>query len=529
MAVLVAAPTFTGCVEDATPTAFVTEEQLTTSPKAVEALVWAMPAFYNKFDILGRGANSLAYDWGYGSLMHIRDVMTADMAVVSSGYDWYSSWEQCQSIGEGYASTQFIWNYFNKQVLTTNNCIGAIDEETANPQMLTYLGMALGFRASTYLDMARMYEFLPNAATSSINLEGNDVLGLTVPIVTNNTTEEEARNNPRATHAEMMTFIMSDLDKAEELLTGKSRAEKTLIDVTVIYGLKARAYMWDEQYAKAAEYARKAIASGAYTPLTREEWLSTTSGFNDLSTRSWMWGAQAVKEDEAVQSGILNWTSWASNEAQYGYTAAGPYLMIGKSLYDRISDRDFRKLSFKAPEGSSLAGLEPVIDAAFAAELPSYSSFKIRPASGNTSDFNVGSASALPLMRIEEMYFIEAEATAHTNPAAGKQLLEDFMKTYRYATYSCMATDNEGIIDEIVFQKRVELWGEGQSFFDIKRLNMDVTRGYEGSNFAADRQYNTIGRPAWMNFCFVQTEGNNNKGVDGWNNPDPSDKYTAAK
>ena len=33
-----------------------------------------------------------------------------------------------------------------------------------------------------------------------------------------------------------------------------------------------------------------------------------------------------------------------SNEAFYGYASAGPYVMIDKSMYDRISNNDFRKL-----------------------------------------------------------------------------------------------------------------------------------------------------------------------------------------
>ena len=194
-----------------------------------------------------------------------------------------------------------------------------------------------------------------------------------------------------------------------------------------------------------------------------------------------------------------------------------------------MNDRDFRKLSFKAPEGSALEGQEPVLDASWAAELPAYSSFKFRPGAGNTSDFNVGSATALPLMRIEEMYLIEAEATAQTSPAAGKKLIEDFMKTYRYATYTCNVSDKDGVVNEIFFQKRVELFGEGQSFFDYKRLNKGVTRGYTGTNFQQSAQFNTTTRPAWMNFCIVATEGLNNLAIEKWNNPDPSDKYTSLK
>ena len=126
-------------------------------------------------------------------------------------------------------------------------------------------------------------------------------------------------------------------------------------------------------------------------------------------------------------------------------------------------------------------------------------------------------------MRVEEMYFIEAEAAAHQEPARGAQLVSDFMQTYRDPEYTCTATSKDDVVEEIVFQKRVELWGEGLSFFDIKRLDLGITRGYPGTNFYDGTRYNTLGRPAWMNYCIVRTEANNNEGVRGYNNPDPTD------
>lgn len=518
-------PTLTSCIEEVFPTNGMTSEQLGASSKATEALLWGMSAFTNKYNVLGQ-ADTRAYDWGYGSIMHIRDVMTEDLAVVSNSYDWYSAWEQDQNIGEDMMSTQFIWNYYTQLVLTTNNTIAAIDPETANDQQLCYLGMGYAYRASTYLDMARMYEFLPNEMTEPYSPDGNPVEGLTVPIITEYTTEEESRDNPRATHQEMFNFLLEDLTTAADYIAKGTRTSKTQPDLAVVYGLLARLYMWDEQYPQAAEYARMAINNSSATPTTREQWLNTTTGFNDLSTPSWMWGSQCMKEDDVVQSGILNWTSWMSNEAQYGYSAAGPFLMIGASTYNRINDSDFRKLSFIAPEGSPLSGKEPVIDEEFASTFEPYYALKFRPADGNGEEYTVGSASAFPFMRIEEMYFIEAEAAAHTSPAQGAQLINSFMQTYRYPTYSCTATDADGVVEEIVFQKRVEFWGEGISFYDIKRLNYSVTRGYPGTNFYAGCDYNTNGRPAWMNFVIVQTEGNGNAGVRGYNNPNPSDKYT---
>ena len=172
------------------------------------------------------------------------------------------------------------------------------------------------------------------------------------------------------------------------------------------------------------------------------------------------------------------------------------------------------------------------VDAAFAAEhlTDPYLTLKFRPGSGNMSDPAVGAVVAYPLMRVEEMYFIEAEAVAHTNAAQGKALLEKFMKTYRYATYASAATSPAAVEEEIIFQKRVELWGEGQSFFDIKRLNYSTTRWYDGTNFQPGLDtFNTNGRAAWMNFCIVRQEINNNKALEGFNNPDPSDLYDANK
>jgi tetratricopeptide (TPR) repeat protein len=516
---------FTGCIDETVPTNTVTSDQLASSAKATEALLWAMTAFANKIQVL----TSDHYDWGYGSIMHVRDVMTEEMAVISSGYNWYNSWEQNTTMGEGYLRTQFFWNYYSKFIQTSNNMISALDPESATELQRGYLGAGHAFRAFQYLDMAQMFEFLENDATSPINAAGNNVLNLTVPIVKETLTEDEARNNPRATRQQMYEFILSDLDKAEEYLENFARPSKTLPNLAVVYGLKARLYMWVGDYANAQINARRAIDNGNYAPTTREQWLNKTTGFNDLSTPSWMWGSQMQAEDDVVKSGILNWTSWMSNETTFGYASAGPYLMIDARIYNLISNDDFRKLSWKAPEGHPLAGKTPFIDAEIGAGLPDYSSIKFRPANGDMNEYKVGASSAYPLMRIEEMYFIEAEAAAHQNAAQGKALLEEFMKTYRYNKYVCQAADVEGVVNEIFLQKRVEFWGEGLSFFDYKRLNKPVTRGYTGTNHSDAARFNTTTRPAWMNFCIVQTEKNNNQALKDYENPDPSGLYTPWK
>ena len=518
----------TGCIEETFPTSGATEEQLGASAKATEALVWAMPAYLNT-PLSHTGDRH--YEWGYGAMMHIRDVMTTDYSVPAINYDWFANWATNTYQGESYVYNQYVWNFYWKSVQTTNNLIGAIDENNATNDQLGMLGVGLAFRAMYYLDMAQMFEFLPNDKTSNINAAGNDVLNLTVPIVRDGMTEAQARSNPRATREEMAEFILGDLNKAEQYIVNTPYAgNKALPDLACVYGLKARCYMWlagdgtvanaTEYLTKAKEAARMAINLGG-DPMTQEECLSPTNGFNTLSC--WMWGSQLVAEDDAVKTGIINWTSWMSNETDFGYASAGAFNMIDASMYNRIADTDFRKLMWKAPEGTALDGKSQWLKPDYAEATPVYGSLKFRPANGAYQTPEEGAVSAYPLMRVEEMYFIEAEAEARLTGSS--DLLKSFMKTYRDPQYKCLATGN-ALIEEIIFQKRVELWGEGHVFFDYKRLNMPVLRGYEGTNHKAESSFNTTTRPAWMNFCIVKTEKNNNAALVGYENPDPSEKYT---
>lgn len=555
----------TGCIEETVPTNAVIDEQLAASAKATEAALWGMPAkMYDCMKVVGE----YHYDWGNGSLMHVRDVMGEEYVVTTSNYNWYDSWSQNYYLGDSYLNQQLLLQTAYKEILATNNLIGALEGKDIADVQQGYLGTGYAFRAFIYLDVARMYEYLPTDGTSRVNSNGNDVAGLTLPITTNQTAPADSRKNPRATHYEMFDFIMSDLDKAEELITeyGLASTSKTLPQLGTVYGLKARAYLWhasfmkediemftsigagetvdeiearkakaaadklatisaNEAFAKAAEYAQKAIGLNSYAPLTRSQWSDTKTGFNSVSSNSsWMFCMNIPEESAAVQSGIVNWVSWVSNETTFGYASAGPLVKASKAFYDKISDTDFRKLSFKAP-GSTSAAPEgrQFLDADLFDAIPDYGSIKFRPGNGNTGDTKEGCSVDVPLMRIEEMYFILAEAEAQMGQD-GRTTLVNFMKTYRDPAYDT-AKSGDALIAEIIFQKMVEFWGEGINFFDYKRLDMPVTRIYDGTNFGDDELINTTRRPAWMNFVFVRSEGNNNAAMKTWNNPDPSDCY----
>ncbi len=517
----------TGCLEETFPTSGATAGQLASSSKATEALLWEMPAFLNN---LATYSKDYAYDWGYGSIMHMRDVMTADMAVVPSGYNWYTSWSSNTYLGNRYVAPYFPWSFYYKGIQTANNLIGAVDETKANDDQKGYLGVAHTFRALYYLEAAQLYEFLPSDVYSDgLSDAGKKIENLTVPVVTESTTETQARNNPRATRDSMLHFIVGELDKAEKQIPYLTETSKTLPHLACVYGLKARAYMWVAQYDSAYVYAMKAINQkdklNSFGITTKEDWLSTTNGFNDLSCKSWMWGAQTAKEDEVVQTGILNWTSWMSNETSYGYSAAGPYLMIGSDLYNKIDNNDFRKLSFKAPATNPLSGSEPYIDESLFASLPTYASLKFRPGSGDTGEPTVGSVSAYPLMRYEEMYFIAAEAAARMNQVSTAKTLLTAVMSVRNPSYNCKASSAEDMAEEIFLQKRIEFYGEGITFFDYKRLNKSVDRT-TSENWDASENFKTEGRPAWMVWSIPYAEGSQNAAIKDYMNPDPSGLYT---
>ena len=74
--------TTTSCIDETFPTNAATQDQVTASEKASEALLWAMPAFLNDFETVADNH----YEWGYGSQMHIRDVMTGDMTGTHHGH-----------------------------------------------------------------------------------------------------------------------------------------------------------------------------------------------------------------------------------------------------------------------------------------------------------------------------------------------------------------------------------------------------------------------------------------------------------
>lgn len=503
------AVSLTGCIDENEPLNYITPEQVEGMASSQEAMLNGILAFTNDLNTYG-GTGVYQYylnDWGYPCQMFYREVLTADFPLDDgAGYAYWQYAEQSLLLT---VEATYTYNYYYQFIHNCNELIASIDPETATSTSLNYLGCALVFRALCYFDMARLFEY-QNTGYTSCDSKATEVLGLTVPIADENSTEAELRNKARAPFYTMYRFILTDLTNAAEYLNGYSRPDGTHPNLEVVYGLMARywlevatrfnetpadlstqlAHEGDEDgyidlgiktaedcYAKASAYAQ--LAESGFTPMTKEEWTNASTGFN-TATDAWMlYCSISTQEQEGYY--YSSWMGSLCTEASWAMPQIGNcYREIGSWLFSKINSKDWRKTSWIAP---SDAGKSPgtkyktaVADTVFAT-FPAYSNLKFR--ARDVDDYIQGMMCDMPMMRVEEMYFIDAEATAHTNGVeAGIQKLQNFMTNYRYSSgsYKCSASDLDAFTDELLIQKRIEFWGEGLTYFDLKRLKKAVLR-----------------------------------------------------
>ena len=528
LATLAAALLASSCIKEADPYEIATEDQVT-----LETLIEGIPASLVQAGSAGYAQDGQAWDFALPAIHIATESMTGDIAIGGNiGYDWFAQWGTNEALGADYAVGALTWNNYYAWIMAANNVIKQIDASdfsSLDATQKSYLGFAYAYRAMFYLDLVRLYEFKENNYT-----EAPEVLGLGVPVVLPETTEAEAKNNPRAKVDDIYDkVIFPDLDKAEELLSGFTAPDKYTISLALVYGLKARAWLERgtakndaESYRQAAEYARLAITASGCTPLTQEQWEDPTNGFNSATSNdAWIWGLALPSESVA---NLFCFTVHMSCENDWAPYHAGRG--INRNLYYSIDSRDFRRHSWLDPDRSSYAykSCRPDADTYFKESLADFANIKFRPAQGAYADYKVGGAADHCCMRVEEMYFIEAEATAQAGDLAGGiRLLNEFMTSYRMmngATYDCTSKSGtlEGFINELMLQKRIEFWGEGIVMFDMKRLDMSSKRGYVGTNAPSSYRLNVEGRAPYWNFVIIRSETQNNPVIATQNNPDPS-------
>ncbi len=525
------------CIEEEVPqNGTPTVDQVNRAPNAFQNMVSNLTA-----NLSGKRnyspKDAMAFDFGYTSFFLTRDVEGQDI-VAAGGNNWYSHWySNVSNLSAGKSVTQFPWTCYYGWISDCNVVIrnaGASNYATPIAERKVGAGIAYAMRAMFYLDLVRMYAAKPYAV---------DHNALTTIKADETRTVEQARHQERMTWTEAFAFILKDLDTAEQYLTGYTRTDKYTPDISVVYGLKARTYLEMQDWVKAEHYAH--LAQNGYSMMSQSEYLSRDNGFNTPND-SWMFATRFVSTDPNISGndGDDSWGSMMLLENGFGGGYAQNYggvQVIDQHLYSTIPATDFRKkcwvdfsldaITSKPAAITALGQYSNYPDRVYAAgkENASYGlgglSLKFRNAAGMADTKYSAWCVSVPLMRVEEMKLIEAEAAGMQNLSRGINLLTQFAQTrdasYVYGTHNEAYgnTSTPAFQNEVWWQRRVELWGEGFATFDIKRLNKGIIRSYANTNHLENARWNTTSVPNWMVWAFVGTESDNNNGMT--QNPDP--------
>lgn len=335
---------------------------------------------------------------------------------------------------------------------------------------------------------------------------------------------------PLSSMKEVLDCIYDDLNTAIDLYakasaagvsTGRSSSLLWLPDVAVARGIYARAALLKNDYKTAQTMAHDARAD--YPIMTADEY---KAGFAQPNSE-WMWC------NSSETSGMFYWAYGAWNACNGPYPAIWGYGAgaINYDLYRKIPSGDIRADLFLTPDKTTKGtttdkdGNEVTVNfkmdesnfwnskyitssnmncnglntsmqnwvAAICTAMkagkpaswnPAYFSPESQSRTGVTVPFGAQfkfwgideyGSSCFPFMRGAEMLLIEAEAAyQNSDPGTAQNCLIELNKN-RNANYSCNKTGDD-LLAEIKLQRRIELWGEGFSWFDLKRWNEPMTR-----------------------------------------------------
>ena len=453
-----------------------------------------------------RFSSARADDFGFIMMALSQDFEGADMIGADNGYNWFSAACEYSSRTPSYANPYIRYVTPYTLIGMVKDILATIPEDTEDASLINMKAQAKTLRAYSYLSLAPYFQ-------------GSYETSKDKPCVPVLSDSVDVTNNPRATVEQVYNVIVDDLTWAIDHLD-ETRSSKAYVNANVAYGLRARAYLAMGKGAEAAADAEKAMQG--YEPASIAEVSVPT--FCDMEEHNWIWAID-ITDDQANYYGYATAPSWLSSLCGDGYGAAcGTTAMINKLLWDKIPATDVRKgwwidenlhspnwadLTWGTAKGDEIANL--VLDDGSKVELPPYTNIKFGMKSGVGSTLNNND---WPLMRVEEMILIQAEGYAISgNEAKAKEILTNFVKTYRDPNYTIPS--GRTLRDEIWFQRRVELWGEGFAVSDARRLNKPIVRfhGPNTTNYADAFQFNIAADDGWLNMRFPQSEKDNNQAI----------------
>ena len=395
---------------------------------------------------------------GQGANMLYMEAMGDDWVMNAQANGWWINQYKWLSHRSATSLIPYFNYIFYYQIIGNANLIIQNIDAASGPDIdkKAIKAEALTFRAFGYFQMIQLFAKRFDKNTP------NDGLGL--PIVL----EPKSTATPRSTVAEVYIQINKDLDAAIALFPGYSRQNKSHFDLSVAKGIKARVALTQQNYTVAAQMANE--ARQGYTLMSNTDYFK---GFNDFTNVEWMWGSH--QQDDA---NTFFYSFFAHASANFSSTQIrGNPKSIFSVLYNKISPTDIRR-GLWDPTGTNTAFPVPInASGQDVGVRKPYQQRKFLTANGLNPTGSSNSIGDVPYMRAAEMYLIEAEARARAGgqDAVAASVLFALVKQ-RDPGHTLSVNTGQALIDEIMIQRRIELWGEGFRFTDLKRTNSPLDR-----------------------------------------------------
>ena len=432
-----------------------------------------------------------AHDYfGFMAVLLAKDMMSEDIA--ASAFHWFCYDYDFDNRMYNYRRTRKDWLFFYTDIAKANDIIGSYPDGAKTEGEKALLGQAYAIRGMAYTYLPQIFQtYMSKDGTINRNAAG---VPLILTTADGYSTDELDALKGRNTVGDVLDQAEKDLEAAVENLKGANytRPSKNYIDLSVAQGLLARYYLLTQQWDKAAN-----AANAARQGYQQRDNAGLHDGFMTLNNSDVMWGFIHTSETETTYASYFSHISnLAPGYAGLNYCAK----LIDARLYSKIADDDYRKTLFNGAEGDAS---QPTSGA----KLP-YANLKF----GNTGDWTMHYI----YMRAAEMVLIEAEALARQSKNAQAATVLKELMAYRQPSWN----ETSVTVDDVLLQRRIELWGEGFAFFDLKRNNLGVDRNYEGSNHLAGYLHTIPAFDVRWTYQIPQTEMQENSHIqDSEQNP----------
>ena len=422
---------FSSCKKDfftTSPSGSLTDDQVYSSTTNIDALVNGTMRY------LMESATSQDNP-GYGAILLVQEAMGSDAVLRDGVYGYYASYSFTDPFDNTTRRSLFFWTLQYKVIDNCNNIIAKVDDASGLDTDKKYLkGQALALRGFVYLNLIRQYQFT----------YAKDKTAKGVPLYTE-PTSPESQPKPRATVEEVYSQITADLTEAETLLEGYKRPTKDRPDQSVVRGLLARTYLTMENWGEAAKYA--ALARLSYPIMSAAEYLG---GFNDVSNVEWIWGHPQTSTQNL---GGASFFAYIDVTPATGYRS----FMADPNFEKLFDENDIRKTLFNPVTDTTNTLLGWL----------KYTKFVNKP----------DKSADIPLMRSSEMALIEAESEARLGRLTEAiNVLNQLRANRNLADLNTGNYTQKALVEEILLERRRELWGEGFQLPDILRLQRPVVR-----------------------------------------------------